>query len=86
MPKDAEACRHHSRTAGCRGGRERIAKEEARLDGEIARIDKKLGNPAFVAKAPEEIVVAEQEKRAELVELRDKVMEARKRLADLSHA
>ena len=31
MPKDAEACRHHSRTAGCRGGRERIAKEEARL-------------------------------------------------------
>ena len=64
----------------------RLAKEEARLDGEIARIDKKLGNPAFVAKAPEEIVVAEQEKRAELVELRDKVMEARKRLADLSHA
>ena len=64
----------------------RLAKEEARLDGEVARIDKKLGNPAFVAKAPEEIVVAEQEKRAELVELRDKVVEARKRLADLSHA
>jgi valyl-tRNA synthetase len=64
----------------------RLAKEEARLDGEIARIDKKLGNPAFVAKAPEEIVVAEQEKRAELVELRDKVVDARKRLADLSHA
>ncbi|WP_428696963.1 valine--tRNA ligase [Stappia sp.] len=64
----------------------RLAKEEGKLDDEIARIDKKLGNAAFVAKAPEEIVAAEQEKRVELVERRDRVVEARKRLADLSHA
>lgn len=65
---------------------ERLSKEEKKLDQEIARIDKKLGNEAFVAKAPEEIVVAEQEKRAEFMERRERVVEARKRLADLAEA
>jgi valyl-tRNA synthetase len=65
---------------------QRLAKEEAKLDQEIARIDKKLGNEAFLAKAPEEIVASEQEKRAEFIERRERVLEARKRLADLSEA
>ena len=37
----------------------RLAKEVAKLDGEIGRLEKKLGNERFVANAPAE-VVAEQ--------------------------
>jgi len=64
----------------------RLAKETAKLEGEIARIDKKLANAGFLAKAPEEIVVAEREKRAELAERLGRVAEARSRIADLSAA
>ena len=61
----------------------RLAKERGRLDGEIARIDKKLANPKFVEKAPEEVVDGEKEKRAEFVELRDKVEQAETRLSQM---
>jgi valyl-tRNA synthetase len=44
--------------------RARLEKELARIAAEIGRIDKKLGNQQFVARAPEEVVEAEREKRA----------------------
>lgn len=40
----------------------RLKKEEARLESEVLRAEKKLGNQGFVAKAPAEVVEAEKEK------------------------
>ncbi|MBM0513056.1 valine--tRNA ligase [Aeromonas hydrophila] len=40
----------------------RLAKEVARLVGECGRIEGKLGNEAFVAKAPEAVIIKEREK------------------------
>ena len=51
----------------------RIGKEIAKTEGEIERIDKKLGNEKFVANAPDEIVEAEREKRAEFVAVLDRL-------------
>ena len=42
----------------------RLEKELSRTQEEIGRIDKKLSNEKFVAKAPEDVVEAEREKRA----------------------
>ena len=51
----------------------RIGAERKRLAGEIERLERKLGNEGFVAKAPAEVVDAEREKlddyRAELGQL-----------------
>lgn len=52
---------------------ERLNKEVKKLEGEIERIDKKLGNQGFVAKAPEAVVNAEKEKRAKYVEMLEAV-------------
>jgi valyl-tRNA synthetase len=50
--------------------RERYAKEQERLRGEVERLERKLGNEAFVAKAAPDVVAKEREKldgyRAEL--------------------
>ena len=52
---------------------ERLNKEAKKLEGEIERIDKKLGNAGFVAKAPEAVVNAEKEKRSKYVEMLEAV-------------
>ncbi|MBO6719699.1 MAG: valine--tRNA ligase [Rhizobiaceae bacterium] len=46
----------------------RLKREIERNAGEVARIEKKLGNEKFVANAPAEVVEADREKLAELVE------------------
>ena len=60
--------------------RARLTKEAQKVDGEIARIDQKLGNKEFVAKAPEEVVQELRDKREEYEAQRTKLAEARKRL------
>jgi len=61
--------------------RERLAKEAARLDGEIAKAESKLGNESFVERAPAAVV--DQEKKR-LVEFRAKLEDIRVQLARLA--
>jgi valyl-tRNA synthetase len=60
--------------------RARLAKEIAKADADIARVDGKLGNANFVARAPEEVVEEEKEKREEAVARKAKIAEALERL------
>ena len=60
--------------------RARLAKEMAKADADIARVDAKLGNPNFVARAPEEVVEEEKEKREEAQARKAKIAEALERL------
>jgi valyl-tRNA synthetase len=62
--------------------RARLAKEMAKCDADIARVDAKLNNPNFVARAPEEVVEEEKEKREEALARRAKIAEALQRLKD----
>ena len=54
---------------------ERLNKEVTKLNGEIERIDKKLNNAGFVAKAPEAVVEGEKAKRSKYVEMLEAVNE-----------
>jgi valyl-tRNA synthetase len=58
----------------------RLKREIDRNQGEIARLEKKLGNEKFVANAPPEVVEADREKRAELVEMGERLELALNRL------
>ncbi len=58
----------------------RLDKELAKAEGDITRIDAKLGNADFVARAPEEVIDEQREKREEAVGRRDKIVEALERL------
>jgi valyl-tRNA synthetase len=60
--------------------RARLAKEMTKCDADIARVDAKLGNPNFVARAPEEVVEEEKEKREEAQMRKAKLAEALQRL------
>jgi valyl-tRNA synthetase len=60
--------------------RARLAREAEKLSGEIERIDRKLENPNFVARAPEEVVEEERSKREGYADRLDKVREALARL------
>jgi valyl-tRNA synthetase len=60
--------------------RTRLTKEMAKCDADIARVDAKLGNPNFVARAPQEVVEEEKEKREEAQMRKAKIAEALQRL------
>ena len=61
--------------------RARLKREMEKAEGAIAKIDKKLGNQQFLAKAPPEVVETQHERRAETAQLRDKLAAALERLA-----
>ena len=56
--------------------RARLQKEMERAESEIAKFDGKLNNEAFVARAPEEVIEEQKEKRAEAAALRDRLKDA----------
>ncbi|MFA7505923.1 MAG: class I tRNA ligase family protein, partial [Burkholderiaceae bacterium] len=60
--------------------RERLGREIARVDGEIARAGAKLGNPKFAERAPAAIVAQERERLAGFESLRAKLAEQLQRL------
>ena len=57
---------------------ERLGKEKKKLESEVARGEKKLGNEGFVAKAPENVIAMEREK---LENYRIKLAKVTERLA-----
>ena len=56
--------------------RARLAKEMQKADADIARVDAKLNNPNFMARAPEEVVEEEKEKREEALGRKAKIARA----------
>ncbi len=58
----------------------RLAKEIAKLDGEIVGIERKLANPDFVAKAPEEVIEENRERLALAKAKKARLEEALRRL------
>jgi valyl-tRNA synthetase len=62
--------------------RARLAKESAKLADEIAKIDAKLSNESFVAKAPPEVVDENRDRRAEAANVLARLEQARAALAD----
>ncbi|MFN3671813.1 MAG: valine--tRNA ligase [Bosea sp. (in: a-proteobacteria)] len=61
--------------------RARLIKETAKLDQDIATVDRKLGNPDFMARAPEDIVEENRERKAAAEARKQKIAEALARLA-----
>ena len=61
--------------------RKRLEKEQAKLSTDVQKLDKKLSNPGFLAKAAPEIV---EKDRNRLAELSDKLERIEQALADLS--
>ena len=61
--------------------RTRLNRELDKLSGEIDKIDAKLSNQKFVARAPEDVVEEQRERLAELQQSKTKLSEALDRLA-----
>ena len=61
--------------------RARLEKDLKKAEEEIARFDAKLSNEQFVAKAPEDVLAEQREKRAEAAALATRLREAVARLA-----
>ncbi|WP_226053199.1 valine--tRNA ligase [Dickeya chrysanthemi] len=62
---------------------DRLAKEVAKLEVEIGRIDSKLSNEGFVARAPEAVVAKEREKRDGYAVAKTKLLEQQATIAAL---
>lgn len=62
---------------------ERLAKEVAKLEAEIERIEGKLSNEGFVARAPEAVVAKERERMAACAETKQKLIEQQATIAAL---
>ena len=60
--------------------RTRLDREMAKVENDIKRLDAKLNNADFLARAPEELVEGEREKRDEADGRRTKIVEALERL------
>jgi valyl-tRNA synthetase len=60
--------------------RARLEKELAKVETDIKRVDAKLGNADFIARAPDEVVEGEREKREEAQGRKAKIVEALARL------
>jgi valyl-tRNA synthetase len=60
--------------------RARLDKERKKVADDISRIDRKLGNADFMARAPEDVVDEQREKREEAVGRHEKITEALERL------
>jgi valyl-tRNA synthetase len=60
--------------------RARLDKEMQKADADIVRVDAKLNNANFVARAPEEVVEEEKEKREDALARKAKIAEALERL------
>ncbi|QCK88831.1 valine--tRNA ligase [Phreatobacter aquaticus] len=62
----------------------RLGKALKEAEGDIARCDAKLNNPNFMARAADDVVDEQRDKRAEAVERKAKVEAALARLSDLA--
>jgi len=58
-----------------------LQREIGKIEGEIAKAEKKLGNDAFIAKAPPEVVDEQKGRLEEGLALRGKLTAALSRLA-----
>jgi valyl-tRNA synthetase len=63
--------------------RTRLTREIGKLSDDIDKVEKKLANQAFVAKAPPEVVDEQRERRDEWMAARSKFEDALRRLADV---
>ncbi len=58
----------------------RLQKEIKKLTDEIGKIDSKLGNAAFVSRAPEEVVEEQRERRSQAEQTKVRLSTALERL------
>jgi valyl-tRNA synthetase len=58
----------------------RLEREIKKIDEDVEKIDKKLGNPQFVAKAPPEVIEEQRQRRDEAMARREKLVAALERL------
>ena len=59
----------------------RLQKEIKKLADEVGKIDSKLGNAAFVSRAPEEVVEEQRERRTQAEQTRARLSAALERLS-----